>query len=64
MWHGKEVVTSCTSEKALREELIDWYDYDCYYQRRCAPLNLNKLKPVENKKQIQFEKSTLKRFIN
>ena len=55
MSHGKEVVTSYLSEKALRKELKEWCDYHFYYQRRHALLNLTKLKLVTNKKGMQFE---------
>ena len=44
MSHGKEVATSCPSEKALRKELIEWCDYDCYYERKYSLLNLKKTK--------------------
>ena len=61
MSHRKEVVTSYPSRKVLRKELIVWCDYDCYYQRRYALLNLTKLKSGANKKRTQFKKSILKK---
>ena len=62
MSHGKENVTSFPSEKVLRKELMEWCDYECYYERKYSLLNLTKLKLIVNKKGMQSEKSVLKRI--
>ena len=59
--HGKENELSYLSEKVLRKELIEWCDYERYYERKYSLLNLTKLKLVGNKKGMQFEKSVLKK---
>ena len=62
--HCKENAISYPSEKLLRKELIEWCNYDCYYERKYSLLNLTKLKLVANKKGMHFKKSVLQGFIN